>query len=146
MDRFRSFLDQQPTGYKAQLARAIGRHPSYFSRQLAGDRAFTENDCIEIEKYTAGQVRCEDIKPGVDWAYLRQTHASAYAKSEGRPSASAEPAPGFAQFEARTSRSLPAEQVPPRTRVSESAATVVTERSTGLAALAARPAGDEGAK
>lgn len=73
MEKLRTFLEQQPTGYKAQLARAIGRQPSYFSRQLSGDRAFTENDCIGIEKYTAGQVRCEDIKPNVDWAYLRRS-------------------------------------------------------------------------
>lgn len=73
MDKFIAFLAEQPAGYKAQLARAIGRHPSYFSRQLAGDRAFSENDCIEIEKYTNGEVRCEDILPDVDWAYLRRS-------------------------------------------------------------------------
>lgn len=30
--------------------------------------------CIEIEKATSGAVRCEDLRPDVDWAYLRGTH------------------------------------------------------------------------
>lgn len=79
MDKFIAFLEKQPAGYKAQLARAIGRPPSYFSRQLSGDRAFSERDCIEIEKFTAGEVRCEDILPGVDWAYLRSSGHEAAA-------------------------------------------------------------------
>ena len=29
--------------------------------------------CIEIEKATSGAVRCEDLRPDVDWAYLRAT-------------------------------------------------------------------------
>jgi DNA-binding transcriptional regulator YdaS (Cro superfamily) len=71
MKKLIAFLDRQPTGYKARLARALGRPPSYFSRQLSGDRGFTERDCIGIEKYTDGEVCCEDILPGVDWGFLR---------------------------------------------------------------------------
>lgn len=29
--------------------------------------------CIPIEKLTGGAVRCEELQPGVDWAYLRAT-------------------------------------------------------------------------
>jgi DNA-binding transcriptional regulator YdaS (Cro superfamily) len=29
--------------------------------------------CPEIEKATNGAVRCEDLRPDVDWAYLRAT-------------------------------------------------------------------------
>jgi len=71
MNKLIAFLEQQPAGYKADLARAINRHPSYFARQLSGDRSFTVEDCISIEKFTGGQVRCEDVLPDVDWAFLR---------------------------------------------------------------------------
>lgn len=67
------FLEEQAGGYKADLARAINRHPTYFSRQLSGDRSFTVQDCIGIEKHTQGRIRCEDILPDVDWAYLRRS-------------------------------------------------------------------------
>jgi DNA-binding transcriptional regulator YdaS (Cro superfamily) len=30
--------------------------------------------CPAIEKATAGAVRCEDLRPDVDWAYLRATN------------------------------------------------------------------------
>lgn len=79
MNKFIDFLQKQPSGYKAKLARAIGRSPSYFSRQLAGSRSFNEADCIEIEKFTAGEVRCEDILPDVDWAFLRRQSQGAEA-------------------------------------------------------------------
>lgn len=29
--------------------------------------------CPSIERVTGGLVRCEDLRPDVDWAYLRQT-------------------------------------------------------------------------
>jgi len=32
--------------------------------------------CPAIERATSGQVRCEDLRPDVDWAYLRGTASS----------------------------------------------------------------------
>lgn len=29
--------------------------------------------CIAVEKELAGKMRCEDLRPDVDWAYLRST-------------------------------------------------------------------------
>jgi len=29
--------------------------------------------CPDIERITSGAVRCEDLRPDVDWAYLRGT-------------------------------------------------------------------------
>ncbi len=79
MQKLIDFLAAQPPGYKAALARHIGRAPSYFSRQLAGDRVFSVPDCIAIEKYTCGQVRCEDVLPEIDWQFLRTSSGSAAA-------------------------------------------------------------------
>lgn len=79
MEKLIEFLAGQPAGYKSRLAKSMGRHPSYFSRQLAGDRAFTVTDCIVIEKFTEGAVRCEDILRDVDWAYLRTVNSEAVA-------------------------------------------------------------------
>lgn len=33
--------------------------------------------CPAIERATGGQVRCEDLRPDVDWAYLRATNCPA---------------------------------------------------------------------
>lgn len=33
--------------------------------------------CIELEKLTDGRVRCEYLRPDIDWTYLRGTAPSA---------------------------------------------------------------------
>jgi DNA-binding transcriptional regulator YdaS (Cro superfamily) len=30
--------------------------------------------CIDLEKVTDGVVTCEELRPDVDWAYLRRSH------------------------------------------------------------------------
>ncbi len=79
MKKLIRFLDKQDVGYKAALASAIGRPASYLSRQLSGDRQFSVADAIAIEKFTKGQVMCEDLLPDLDWAYLRKRKALAAA-------------------------------------------------------------------
>ena len=36
--------------------------------------------CPKIERVTAGAVRCEDLRPDVDWAYLRATDCPVHEK------------------------------------------------------------------
>lgn len=36
-----------------------------------------EDLCINIERETGGQVRCESLRPDVDWGYLRGTKKAA---------------------------------------------------------------------
>ncbi|MCE3262648.1 MAG: phage protein [Pseudoduganella sp.] len=35
-----------------------------------------EKWCVEIEKLTSGQVRCEELNDKVDWSYLRNSQAA----------------------------------------------------------------------
>lgn len=43
-------------------------------RQVAhGNRRAGESLAINIERETGGLVRCEDMRPDVDWAYLRNS-------------------------------------------------------------------------
>ena len=51
-------------------------------RQVAGGhRRASANLCIAIEQASSGSIRCEDLRPDVDWAYLRNTKP---AKSKKR--------------------------------------------------------------
>jgi DNA-binding transcriptional regulator YdaS (Cro superfamily) len=46
-------------------------------RQVAGKhRRAGEYLCINIDRETAGQIKCEDLRPDVDWAYIRSTGPS----------------------------------------------------------------------
>lgn len=44
-----------------------------------GKRAFPADHCPTIERATGGAVRCEDLRPDVDWAVLRGVAADQVA-------------------------------------------------------------------
>jgi len=55
------------------LAKAIGVKPVSISQWASGVRKVPANHCPAIERATNGAVRCEDLRPDVDWAYLRES-------------------------------------------------------------------------
>ena len=40
--------------------------------------------CIDIERATDGAVRCEDLRPDIDWAYLRATDCASMPAQIGQ--------------------------------------------------------------
>jgi DNA-binding transcriptional regulator YdaS (Cro superfamily) len=60
-------------GKAKDLAREIGLHPVQISQWKTGARQVPAEHCPTIERATGGAVRCEDLRPDVDWAYLRGT-------------------------------------------------------------------------
>lgn len=65
--------DYVQTNTQAALARSLGVTPGAVNQWVSGMTTLTAERCIQIEKATAGQVRCEDLRPDVDWAYIRGT-------------------------------------------------------------------------
>jgi len=64
---------QQGNVRKSDLARAIGAHPVTMSQWAAESRRVPAEHCPAIERATGGAVRCEDLRPDVDWTFLRNT-------------------------------------------------------------------------
>lgn len=62
-------------GGVSALARKICVSVPTVSQWVSGARPIPAERCIEIDKATGGAVRCEDLRPDVDWAYLRQSAA-----------------------------------------------------------------------
>ena len=60
-------------GTNLVLASAIGVSPVIISQWKTGARPVPAERCPSIEKATDGAVRCEDLRPDVDWAYLRSS-------------------------------------------------------------------------
>lgn len=60
------------TGSQKKLGLAVGVVPQVVNNWLRRGNVPAEY-CPGIEKATAGAVRCEDLRPDVDWAYLRST-------------------------------------------------------------------------
>lgn len=62
----------QILGNQRELAKAMGVTPGRVTQWLTTDRIVADY-CPRIERLTNGQVRCEELRPDVDWAYLRGT-------------------------------------------------------------------------
>jgi DNA-binding transcriptional regulator YdaS (Cro superfamily) len=60
-------------GSQAELASDIDVTPQAVHNWLRRGNVPAEH-CPAIERATAGAVRCEDLRPDVEWAYLRNSH------------------------------------------------------------------------
>lgn len=58
-------------GGQASLATLLGVSPSAVNQWIKGLRQVPAERCPEIESATSGAVRCEDLRPDVNWAVLR---------------------------------------------------------------------------
>lgn len=64
-------LASKKLGGLSALARAIGVKPPTVHQWKAGRRPIPAERCPDIERATGGAVRCEDLRPDVDWATVR---------------------------------------------------------------------------
>ena len=73
---------------QSQLARALDVSPVLVHQWKIGPprgRQVPAERCPEIEKATHGAVRCEDLRPDIDWAYLRGTSPSGGSSNTPHP-------------------------------------------------------------
>ena len=59
------------SGGLSALAKSIGVSPQNVSNWRA--RGVPAERCPMVERATDGVIRCEDLRPDVDWSYLRGT-------------------------------------------------------------------------
>jgi DNA-binding transcriptional regulator YdaS (Cro superfamily) len=55
------------------FAKRCGTSAGYLKQVAFYGRKAGETLAINIDRETSGQVRCEDLRPDVDWAYLRNS-------------------------------------------------------------------------
>lgn len=60
-------------GRAIRLAKHLGITPVTVSQWKTGARPIPAEHCPEIERFTDGAVRCETMKPEVNWGWLRGT-------------------------------------------------------------------------
>ncbi|AJE99619.1 transcriptional regulator [Pandoraea apista] len=74
-------------GGQAVLARLLGVSPPTVNQWVSGARQVPAERCPAIEKATGGAVTCEELRPDVDWAYLRGSGAAANNETTGSEAA-----------------------------------------------------------
>jgi DNA-binding transcriptional regulator YdaS (Cro superfamily) len=67
-------------GGLTRLAAAIGVSPQRVSNWV--ERGVPAERCPDIERATAGAVRCEDLRPDVAWQVLREQALPTLAQQE----------------------------------------------------------------
>ena len=55
------------------FAKGCGVTTGYLNLVAGGFRKAGESLCIAVDRRTRGVVSCEELRPDVDWAYLRGT-------------------------------------------------------------------------
>ena len=65
---------------QADLAKAIGAHAVLVNQWAHKKRRVPAERCPDIERATDGAVRCEDLRPDVDWATVRKSRPTDSAK------------------------------------------------------------------
>jgi DNA-binding transcriptional regulator YdaS (Cro superfamily) len=70
-------------GRQSSLARAIGADSQLVWQWARGMRQVPADRCPAIERATGGEVRCEELRPDVEWSVLR-TPLPADAEQQAR--------------------------------------------------------------
>lgn len=64
----------RPRGRTKLLSTLMGVSESMVSKWGSGVRQITAERCLEIERETAGVVRCETMRPDINWARPRHRY------------------------------------------------------------------------
>lgn len=68
---FKEFWLNTSVSKRDALAHAVGSTAGHLRNIAYGSRTCAESLAIAIERESAGSVRCEDLRPDVDWQFLR---------------------------------------------------------------------------
>ncbi len=69
----KSFLETIPIAEREAFAQRCGSTAGHMRNVSYGYRTCAESLAIAIERETSGKVRCETLRPDVDWQFLRNT-------------------------------------------------------------------------
>lgn len=77
MKNLLSYLNGLPTLEQQEYARRCGTSIGYLRKAISKGQRLGEGLVINLERESGGTVRCEEVRPDVDWAYLRSRQDAA---------------------------------------------------------------------
>jgi DNA-binding transcriptional regulator YdaS (Cro superfamily) len=75
MDKLIQFLNSLAPPEQAAFANRCGTSIGYLRKAASKRQKLGDGLCINIERESARQVLCEDLRADVDWGFLRGTPA-----------------------------------------------------------------------
>lgn len=75
MDKLLEYINSLPIDEREPFAKRCETTIGYLRNACSTGKRLGERIAINIERESGGAVRCEDMRPDVDWAYLRNSAA-----------------------------------------------------------------------
>jgi DNA-binding transcriptional regulator YdaS (Cro superfamily) len=83
MDKLLAYLNGLDKAARIEFSTACGTTERYLRKAISAKQPLGAQLCINIDRESRGAVRCEDLRPDIDWAYLRGTAKVAAGEREG---------------------------------------------------------------
>lgn len=74
METLRTYLNGLPKEKRTAYVQACGTTENYLRKAMSVGQQLGADLCIALERESGGAVQCEDIRPDVDWAYIRASN------------------------------------------------------------------------
>lgn len=85
MKNLQSYLNGLPTDEQIAYAGRCKTTVGYLRKAISKGQRLGEGLVINLERESGGKVRCEELRPDVDWAYLTQRLQAATPTSTSTP-------------------------------------------------------------
>jgi DNA-binding transcriptional regulator YdaS (Cro superfamily) len=73
MDCILTYLKKLPPDQQERFAARCGTTVGYLRKAVSAEQKIGETIAINMERESDGEIRCESVRPDVDWAYIRGT-------------------------------------------------------------------------
>lgn len=73
MEKLLKFINRLDKAARLDFCKRCGTSERYLRKAISIRQRLGADLCINIERESSGDVECEDLRPDVDWAYLRGT-------------------------------------------------------------------------
>lgn len=81
METLRTYLNSLSSQDQSVFCDRCKTSVGYLRKAISVGQKIGESLAIVIERESGGAVRCEDLRPDVDWAYLRGTNKQESARA-----------------------------------------------------------------
>lgn len=71
MDKLLAYLNSLPKAERLELVTRCKTSEGYLRKAISKGQRLGEGLCINLDRESGGAIRCEELRPDVDWAYLR---------------------------------------------------------------------------
>lgn len=73
MEKLLAYLNSLSKDDQSRFAARVGTTVGYLRKAVSAKQQLGGTLCIDIERESNGAVRCEDLRPDGDWAFLRNS-------------------------------------------------------------------------